>query len=994
MTSTKFSFASVPVLVATGVLSVSTGAQEAAGPPATGEPVVLEEVLVTGSRIRRPGADTSAPVTAVDQEIFDDRGYVSASQAINQLTSAVPQLNQAPGDGDPSGSGQQYPNLFGLGAGRTLSLVNGRRTVTTSSGIGDAQVDANIIPVGLLERVEVVQGGGAAVYGSDAIAGVVNYILKDDFEGVEIDVQGGNSSRDDYPVYNFRGTFGSNFDNDRGNVAFNVEWSEVDSLAGRDRPASRRSRVTQSNPADTGPNDGIPSVSEVLDATFWEFNPNGVIFFPPAPFPDALVQLDGSPLQFDPDGSVVPYDPGNILGVPFARGGEGFRYSDIVGLRSGVERLVANMIGHYDLSDQVTLSTELLYARTEGVDVPQGQSRTVLNATDSNFGPIFFNIANPFLTPGAIETLTAANPGFAAGAPMFLSKYFNDLVPSNEREHENETYRALLSLDGDTRAWNRDFYWSLSGSYGRVEGDTSNWVVLNENFNNAISAARDGSGEIVCAVNADDDPGNDAPGCAPINPFGDGNVGAAARDYVSALGGESYTNEQLDFIASLGGDVFDLPAGELRFSVAYEHRREEAEFNPKRPNRLGLFGVGEVTLPESGKYNTDEFAGELLVPIFGNDFTLPLVDLLELSTAYRYVDNSLAGTENVWDVGLRWIPVNGLTLRTSRSRNFRAPSLTQLLAPASTSLQAISVDPCDADRIDSGPNPAVRRANCEAEFAANPAWGDVDDFQDPAENFTRTEVTTQGNMQLENEVSDTFTYGLVFEPEFIPGLMFTVDRVEIDLEQGLSAFETEQFATECYDSPDRPEAFCSTFSRLPVGDGLNPGGTIVSGTTTTVNAGVIEYRGEVYRLIYDLSLSDVLGGGNYGGLTFGVEATHNSRFETAVTGSTFVRTDDTVDMPSWVARFNIDYDRGPLRVSYQADYLDETRAGADATIENNPNPVIDSNTIQSVSARYEFDRFTLRAGVNNFTDEEPSYPTMSYGDIIGRQYFVGLKMTL
>ncbi|MFN4186268.1 MAG: TonB-dependent receptor plug domain-containing protein, partial [Hyphomonas sp.] len=200
-----------------------------------------------------------------------------------QITSATPSAPVANGSGSAAGSGQQFPNLFGLGAGRTLSLVNGRRFVTSSSGMGDRVVDTNLIPVGLLERVDVVQAGGAAVYGSDAIAGVINYVLKDDFEGLEVDAQYGISSRDDYPQTSLRMTFGDNFLDGRANLAGNVEWSKSDALYGQDRPRSNLSRLTVSNAANTGPSDGVPAVRELLDAHFWPFNTNGLIFSTPAP---------------------------------------------------------------------------------------------------------------------------------------------------------------------------------------------------------------------------------------------------------------------------------------------------------------------------------------------------------------------------------------------------------------------------------------------------------------------------------------------------------------------------------------------------------------------------------------------------------------------------------------------------------------------------------------------------------------------------------------
>lgn len=973
-----------------------------------------EAIVITGSRLRRVGTDTAAPVVAVDQQSITDRGFVSASDALNQVTSIVPALALSPANGAASGSGQQFANLFGLGAGRTLTLVNSRRFVTSSSGLGDSQVDANIIPTGLISRVEVVQAGGAVIYGSDAIAGVVNYILRDDFDGIELDAQAGISSRGDYPVYSLRGTVGRNFGGGRGNVALNVEWSRSDPLYFKDRPRSNLSRITATNPADTGPNDGIPSVREILDARFTSFNTSGVIFTIPAPVPQPpcgnqicfLRDANGQPQQFNSAGGLISYDPGTPFGVPFSQGGQGFRFADLANLRTGIERLTANLLTHYDLTDSITLSGEFLYARTEGTQTPQFPSRTVLNSAATNSGVIAFTRTNGFLSPETVAALTALAPSFGAGAPLFLSKTFPDLLIDNDQRLITETYRGLVALEGEFSAGWRDFYWSVSGSYGRVEGETISYGIVNSRYANAINAVRNSSGQVVCAINADANPANDDPACAPINPFGVGNVSQAARDYVNIRTGSSYTNEQIDILATMGGTLLRLPAGNVSFGVAYEHRDEQASFVPSLASQQGLTGTGSIQVPQAGGYNTDEVSAEILVPIVGGDFTLPLVRELELTAAARYVDNSLAGSETLWSVGGRWNVTPGLTLRASRSRNFRAPTLEQLLAPTATTLGAIAVDPCDADRINSGPAPSTRRANCLALFQANPGYGVLANgsnagasaearlagFQNPAENFQVALISTGGNPNLRNEISDTLTFGVVLQPRFLPGLTFTADRVEVDLQDGLSAFTTQDFAAACFDNQTAPAGVCEAFTRLAAPDGTNPGGTIITGTTTTFNAGVVRFRGEVYNLNYNFALADLFGGGDIGRLDLSVEATHTSLLTTSVTGQTFVRSDNTVNQPDWVGRFDVRYSNGPFRFTYQMVYRSKVLRVPDATIENDPNPVVASNTVHNASMQYDFGPFVLRGGVLNLFDTEPSYPTVNYGDIIGRQFYVGARV--
>lgn len=950
------------------------------------EETALEEVIVTGSRIKRSPADQMAPIGTIGSEVFNERGYTSAADALNTFTSNVPELNQAAGDGTSSGTGQQFPNLFGLGSGRTLTLVNGHRFVTSSVGLGDAQVDANIIPTGLIERIEVVQAGGAAVYGSDAIAGVVNYILKDDFDGLELDARYGNTSESDYEQEHFRITWGDNFADNRGNIAINAEYSSMPSLFFSDRERSNLSRITQTNAADTGPNDGIPAVREILDAHFWNFNGNGVMYNIPAPPPFALTQVNGTPVQFGPDGNLIPYNPGQILGIPFGIGGDGFRYSELAGLRTGVERYNAMALGKFDLTDRVTLKAELLYSHTEGEEIPQGYARAVLNGSQPPFGAIQIFNFNPFLTTQAREALIAASPAFGAGAPLWMSRHFYyDLFPSNIQETETDTMYALLGAEGDFDGGGRNWYWTAHASFGRVEGETRAWDVHNGRFANAIFAVGGPNGP-ACLVNIDGNPGNDDAACAPLNPFGAGNISQEAADYVSVMAGQEYTNDQFDFLATIGTDLFTLPAGEVQTVFAYEHRDEEADFVPFEANQLGVTGVGIKEVPQSGSYNTNELSAEILVPLLTD---VSGTKALEFNGTYRYVDNSIAGSESVWSTGLRWQIVDSFTLRTTYSNNFRAPTLTQLISPQATGLSNTGFDPCDADRINAGPNPAVRRANCEAEWAANPQYGDLATFQNPSENFSLAQVTTGGNPNLRNELSDTFTYGLVFQPEFVPGFTFSADRIQIDLTDGLSAFLPTDFMAACYDSQPQPADICATFTRAQVATVDYRAGTTLTALSTTFNAGVVKYEGEYYVLDYQLPIGSIFGSGE-SHLSLTLDATHNTRYETSVTGTSFTRLDNTVQQPDWVSRFNARWIVGPLLFSYQLYYLSDVLSGPDATIETTPNPNIASNTTHSASLTWDIsEMFSVRGGVDNFTDKQPAYPTISHGDILGRRWFVG-----
>ena len=953
--------------------------------------VAVEEIVVTGSRIRRVETETSAPVSVVTEQTLTDRGVVQVGDMLNQISSNVPSFAIADGTGNEAGSGQTFPNLFGLGAGRTLTLVNGRRMVTTSQsravsgidGLGDRVVDTNIIPTGLVQRIDVVQAGGAAVYGSDAIAGVVNYVLKDSFEGLEIDAQYGISSRDDYPTQALRATAGKNFLDGRANIAANVEWSKTDSLLDYDRPRTNLGRVTVSNPANRTPTDGIPALVENLNSRFVTFNANGVVSRAGPPFASQIGAVAGQPIQSNAAGDAfIPYSVGTLVNPtipPFTSGGDGLPYQELAALQVGIERWVGNLIGHVDLTDRVRLSGEFMYAKVEGRD-PYGQqaSNTVLNNAASGAGAIALSRTNPYLTPAMSAALGAGGP------PLFLSKFWTDLLPTRENVSTTNTTRAVVSLDGDFDFAERNFYWSLSASRAETDGESAGWGVITSRFNKAVNAVRNSSGAIVCAVNANASTADDDAACTPLNPFGVGNVTQANRLYMTAPIGQDYLNTQDDYLATIGGDVFNLPAGAVKFSAAYEHRREEAKYTPFIANQQGIVGSQVATLATKAAYNTDEFSGELLVPIFGGDFTLPGVRSLEFDGAYRRVKHSIAGSENIWGVGLRWEVFEGLTIRGSRSRNFRAPTLDQLASPSRTDLSNAGQDPCDADRINSGPNPAVRRANCQALFAANPSFGPLATFQNPSENFSNTLVTSGGNPNLRNELSDTKTIGFIYQPTFAPGLTIVVDRIDVDLTDGLSPFTPQDFMAACYDSVSPSAEICSTFTR-------DSTGAIATAMSTTFNAGTVAFRGETYNVNYRFPIGRFFDDADYGELELAVDATHTTRYEQSVTGFDVNRYDGTTRQPDWVVDFDATYSRGPVRLYYSLHYLPEAKVNSFDTIESTPTPEIKENYRHNISAQYDFGKYTVRGGIINLTDEQPSFPTRNYGDILGRRYYVGLN---
>jgi outer membrane receptor protein involved in Fe transport len=975
-----------------GVLFVSTPGQAVAPAQTLVQPMAAD-IVITGSRIKQSPNQTAAPQSSFTGQAITERGFTQVGDMLNLITSNAPTFQVAPFAGYPVvEAGRQAPNLFNLGEGRTLSLINGRRMVPSSSGVSGGIVDTNVIPVDLIDRVDVVEAGGAAVYGSGAIAGVVNYILKKSYEGVSIDAQYGISSRGDYHQPSIRVTAGHNFADGRGNIAANVEYSKTTPLFYADRPWSAAGHSLVANDADTGPNDGISSQRNIYDATFYSYNTYGVIYksvFPDFNFssdPSRMVMLNGTALQFSPDGqSIVPYDPGTIQS-PFgiASGGQGEPLTERSTLYGGTRRISGTVLAHYDFSRAARLSGQFLYGHEEGIDpIGGGNIFKIMGAYPfSESWATFFNKSNPFLTPEEIATLSAASPTFASGGSILLSKHFTNILPSRERKSDTNTWSGVIALDGDFEAAGRHMYYGLSYTHGHTKAVGSDWEQWTDHLTNALSATRNASGDIVCSINAVTVVDS---ACVPINPFSSEPVSQAAQDYVAVRSGMTSINKLDDVIASLGGDALKLPGGTAKFSLAYEYRKESAHDTPFDADILGL-PYNEPTAPEGGSYHTNEYSAELMIPLVGGNFTLPLVQSLEVNGSFRHVDNSLAGKNNVWGVGGRWGVGAGLTFRGTISRNFRAPTLDQLYAPQVTSPQAIFMDPCSKAHIDAGPAPQNRRANCAALFSMHPEWGPLADFQDLNENVEVALVTSGGNPNLQNEISHTKTLGAVWDPSYIPGLSLAVDWISLNLENGLVSFSPASFFTKCVDTSPQDQAACSTFTR-------DSRGFIDTALSGYANAGYIKYRGQTFKAKYELRLNRILSG-NPGVVTFAAEATHTSRYEESDTGFAVdaYRNDGTVSYPDWRTRFDINYYRGPLSLFYSVSYYPPEKSGYYDTIETTPNWHVGSNFVHSASIQYQLHHLSLRAGVTNIFDRAPSFPTFTYGDALGRRFFVGANL--
>jgi outer membrane receptor protein involved in Fe transport len=783
-------------------------------------------IIVTGSRIRRPNLDSPVPITSITQDELTNQGQVSVGDALNDLPALRSTFSQQNSGRFIGTAGNNFLDLRGLGTNRTLVLVNGRRMINASPGSFDVDVDN--IPQDLIERVDVVTGGESAIYGSDAVAGVVNFVLKKDYDGFRIKGQAGISKYGDRPVDFVSTTFGRNFADGRGNIAVNLEYTHAGELFFRDRAAGRDACGFAPNPADSGgDNDpttaGGDSTNGVPDNIFVcglrnPFVTNGGAI--------GLLDVDGTNLAFDPTGTLVITPPCDTSFI--ALGGTCISDDPIAGstlretgdLAVGRDRYMANVIGHFDVTDWFKPFVEGMFVHQKVYQ--EGQPSFFQGRLSNFFGPIVPSLkcSNAFLTPQNLGLLQAvglcANP---ATGTIPLNRFNVDWGARKEVD-TRDTFRIVTGITGD---FNEDWHYELSVNYGHHSADNKerNDLQIADQFGNpagfalAIDAVRDASGNIVCGVNADADPTNDAPGCVPINPFGEGRASPEAIDYVNTTSHLFQAASQLDFLGFVAGDTsqwFNLQGGPIGFSIGAEYRRETAELHADPVSAAGGTFFNAFTRFDPPPFTVAEIYGEINLPILKD---LPFAHELTISGAARRSHyNTSAGNTFTWNANAIWAPISDLRLRGNYSKSVRVPTLGDLFSPASVNFSFVA-DPCDQFNINDNPN---RAANCAAlgvpttVLAGSPCISAQNPVGSPFHNCvsnTQTiQISSQGNPFLKPETGKSITLGGVFTPRFLPGFSFSADYFDIKINKVIATLGAQTIVDLCVDQPSTTNQFC------------------------------------------------------------------------------------------------------------------------------------------------------------------------------------------
>lgn len=958
----------------------------------------VETIEVTGSRIRKIDLEPTQPITVVDSEYISDRGLTNAITAITELpgvfAGATPVVASNTGASN-SGVGQNIISIYGLGSQRTLTLVNGGRFVSSNSTIGGAansgsQVDVNNIPVALIDKVEVVKAGGAPVYGADAVSGVVNYILKKDYEGAEFSFDYRNL--DGYgDETSFKALIGGNFAEDKGNVVFSMEHNKTDHIPMREVPYLYKDYTNQKPLGDDKVVDPATGEAPSNQRRLYPNPRAGILSFSGlvTPGSTALTNFglgmfgDGNFYQFDPagTGNLVAYDAGTALNsAVWSSGGDGLDLARTNTAQEGYERYNLTMISNYKLTDDINLNITAFANSAEAAN--PGYQAAMYNSgiwNGSDGGALVFNTSHPFLTTQARDILEAE---VGEDGDFYYHRGWINLG-AREVENESSVRSIRATLEGSFEFADRDFDWNVSYQEGQSSiFSKSNgislhrfWAAMDVGINPATGAVdckynyEDGYGEDYRAsghgLEADDMILGEAGKCAPLNPFG--TVSDEAKDYVSYNDLSRSLITQKYLTAYIAGDIMELPAGSLSFAAGYESRTEGAKYAPDASAKLQ--GLPDATI--NGEYTTDDMFLELYIPLVDESMDIPLFYSLSMETSFRSMDNSSAGSDTAWAVGVTYRPFEDLSLKANAAETVRAPAISELFQPR-LKVTSFAADPCHVDYLGDGPAPDVRQANCAAE-------GIPTDFQSDAVIASRGGFSG-GNDSLLNERATTTNFGILYAPSWFEGLNLAVDYVEISMEDAIVEFSLTEIMEACYDGTDYPNRFCTMFTRradhqLPVNDAFTSG---------FVNAALREFEGVEYAASFERALSEYpLIGGLFPETagSFGIKATAFNLMTDAESNTGFDFEDNVGQYtdPEWRTNVTITHRTDDVTTYLGMVYRGEGARNLDATsdyqyldVNGKPVTTVDGYAVWNFGTTYKLnDTFTLRARIDNLTNWKP-----------------------
>jgi iron complex outermembrane recepter protein len=1012
----KLVSSAVSGIIAVAGMQAALAADE--GPSAQAkEEAAPTEVVVTGSRIVRHDLDASSPLVTVPAERFEQTSQLSVESVLNQMTQFTPGQTQFSAQGEiqtsPSTSlGIGTANLRGLGTNRTLVLIDGRRAQPANAAL---VVDLNTIPSAAIERVETITGGASAVYGADALAGVVNFVLKDKFQGLALDLQGGTTQEHDANETRFSALAGTNTANGHGNVMFGVEWYKRGAAYQKDRAFYRdgwndpNNQITTSFPsmpgfAQTAGN--LPSQAAV-DSLFPQYAPGTI-----SPNTTFYFNKNGTPFVRTPNGAPgfdtsQYYRPDTGDGfyglLPQKNGTLAQQYEDGA-MSSPLQRRSAFAKAHYSLTDQVEVFTQGTFSHTDVNTFSAGPPPAVGGAWGGS-------IPNDGRTdiPAALQTLLNSRPKPTANWQLNRGMDFlGQFGPTNT----SDVYQILAGLRGSFTS--NDWTWEAYASSGQTT--TSNVYPLLpsvQQWQGLVASPNFGQGVTIPGAS-----GNYQMHCTSGLPIFYGTTDSTTQDCLNAINGDfkSLTKLSQNVIeADLQGGLMKLPAGQLRFALGADYRTNGFEYNPSNPQAsiydfpLGLF----VSNPTTGRTTVKEVYGELLVPV---------VSRVNLELGYRVSDyNSEAGKVPTWKALLDWQVTDWARFRGGFQVANRAPNTAELYQSETTIFDQgfTGGDPCGVNttslwgNVASNPNRlkvqqlcAALIGNTTSDFGA-PGSVQANTYLLGQSPFTGINTVSVGNPDLRAEKGKTWTAGFVFEnPVGIHGLSASVDYYNITVSDAIGTFTGLQIYQNCFNvsgnsnpsySVNDPGGFCSLIQRAATGG-------VGTASTTYLNTGFVKTSGEDVEVDYTLGMP--FGGSMY----LNNQVSFLNSFETKTTDSTpAIQWKGTLGQGGqfsyrWNATlgYNFQDDHNAnigLRMHYLPSVKDATYATSPTT---NVLPAKHYTDFDMFGSLVLFRNWQLRAGIDNLLytkpvvvgaipgDDNSNQTNAGYYDILGRRFYVGV----
>lgn len=626
--------------VATGALAQTQPAD--ADPSGQDVTTDVGEVVVTGSRIARAGFEAPTPVTVTTAEQLSQAQGSTLGDALRQLPSLTSSVGPR-GAQTSGGQGGAFLNLRNLGGIRTLTLLDGRRFISQS---GSGLVDTNLFPQALVSRVEVVTGGASAAYGSDAVAGVVNFILDTRYEGFKGEIQGGVSDLGDGEEQKYSLTYGASLFGDRGHFIASAEYFRATEIPERlSREVAQRSCQIISLPAGSATLRDFACNVRVSNANF-----NGLITGPAA--------FRGT--TFDAAGNPIPFNYGTLVTGSTMVGGDGV-IPQFAPLSAGIDKQIAYSRFGYDLNDDTELFAEATVGQVD-IGYQVGSFSNVLGNT-----ALTIRRDNAFLPTSIRDRMTATQT-------LTLGKYLNELPKSQVSTRDN-TYRLVAGISGLFRGWDYNGYVELADARRRltIEDD-----LILPNYFRATDAILDTvTGRVICRSEV-----GATPGCVPVNPFGTPTLTNAQRNYIVGTNYNLTGSFQRTAAFSVSGEPISTWAGPVSIAAGVEYRElgfdqivDPGSIAPNFvTNGSGVYRVGNAR-PQEGEYNIREGFLETVIPLAEGQVW---ADELELNAAVRFAHYSTSGEATTWKVGLSYQPIEGIRFRGTRSRDVRAPTLNEL----------------------------------------------------------------------------------------------------------------------------------------------------------------------------------------------------------------------------------------------------------------------------------------------------------------------------